>query len=77
MIVYNMKERGPFEYDKLILNSLSFHNLIHFSLKNEVESGESVKSLTALHKSVNEMFDKINKSSYSDKINKKYFNMED
>lgn len=28
MIVYNMRYRGPYEYDKLILNVFQYHNLV-------------------------------------------------
>lgn len=36
MIVYNMRYRGPYEYDKLILNVFQFHNLI-LRLKQEMQ----------------------------------------
>lgn len=28
MIIYNMRYRGPYEYDKLVLNVFQFHNLV-------------------------------------------------
>ena len=31
MIVYNLPYRGAFEYDKLVLNALSFHNHIQYT----------------------------------------------
>ena len=35
MIVYNMRYRGPYEYDKLILNVLQFHNEV-LDMKNRL-----------------------------------------
>lgn len=29
MIIYNLRYRGPYEYDKVILNVLQYHNTIH------------------------------------------------
>ena len=29
MIIYNMRYRGPYEYDKMVLNVLQYHNTIH------------------------------------------------
>ena len=29
MIVYNLRYRGPYEYDKMILNILQYHNTVH------------------------------------------------
>ena len=41
MIVYNMRYRGPYEYDKLVLNVFQYHNLI-LRLKQEMQ-GEDCK----------------------------------
>jgi hypothetical protein len=41
MIVYNFNHRGPFEYDKFVLNALQFHNEVdmfrekHFDLSGD------------------------------------------
>lgn len=39
MIKYNLRYRGPFEYDKLILNILQFSNEVKL-LKNNLNSNE-------------------------------------
>lgn len=33
MIVYNMRERGPLEYDKFVLNTFQYINMINFYIK--------------------------------------------
>lgn len=42
MIIYNMRYRGPFEYDKFCLNILQFYNevqhLTHFELSDQTGS---------------------------------------
>lgn len=36
MIIYNMRYRGPYEYDKTILNVLQFHNEV-LDMKDKLE----------------------------------------
>ena len=33
MIVYNMRERGPLEYDKFVLNTFQYINMINYYIK--------------------------------------------
>ena len=40
MIIYNMRYRGPYEYDKLILNVLQYHNEV-LGMKKKLESEDS------------------------------------
>ena len=55
MILYNMRYRGPYEYDKFILNVFQFHNEM-LDIENEInESTET--NLSAL---IEEMDESIN-----------------
>lgn len=49
MIVYNNRYRGPFEYEKFLLNILSFHNIVNeintYENDNVIEDFNSVVSL--------------------------------
>lgn len=57
MIVYNMRYRGPLEYDKFILNTLQFHNEINDLIDKELEKPDgSVGDLIAIQKLVDDMF---------------------
>ena len=40
MIFYNMRYRGPYEYDKFILNIFQYCNLIN-DIKNDLRDGEN------------------------------------
>lgn len=47
MIKYNMRYRGPYEYDKYALNILQFHNEVNrISDKLTKDSNSSLKKLT-------------------------------
>lgn len=58
MIVYNMIYRGPYEYDKLILNVFQYHNLV---LRIKIELEDKDCKLESLKESVDKMNDKIKK----------------
>ena len=47
MIHYNMRYRGPYEYEKFLLNVLQYSNMSHdFSSEvNEIEENETLKEL--------------------------------
>ena len=47
MIHYNMRYRGPYEYEKFLLNVLQYSNMSHdFSSEvNEIEDYETLKEL--------------------------------
>ena len=48
MIVYNMRYRGPYEYDKLVLNIFQYHNLV-LRLKQEMQGKDcKLEELTGL-----------------------------
>lgn len=56
MIVYNMRYRGPYEYDKFILNVFQFHNEM-IDLEKAVNSDNT--SLASNEK----LLDKLEKSA--------------
>lgn len=48
MIVYNMRYRGPLEYDKFVLNAFQFHNEVDAVLIKEFENSSNSKSFNQL-----------------------------
>lgn len=42
MILYNFRYRGPYEYDKFILNYMQIHNEVH-RIKRKSFPGEDVR----------------------------------
>lgn len=48
MIVYNMRYRGPLEYDKFVLNTLQFHNEVNGVLIKEFEESDNSKSFKSI-----------------------------
>lgn len=58
MIVYNMRYRGPLEYDKFVLNILQFHNEIHAIAKKEIETPE-FKNLAETQLKITNQYNKI------------------
>lgn len=72
MIYYNMRYRGPYEYDKFTLNILNYVNFVtdyindiedyQYSCPSSVDSDGYV-SLKEFEDKVNEAFDKTMKSS--------------
>lgn len=48
MILYNMRHRGPYEYDKLIQNCFQFHNEV-INLKNRTESEDEASIQDRIH----------------------------
>ena len=63
MIVYNMRYRGPYEYDKFILNVFQFHNEM-IDLEKAVNSdntslASNKKLLEKLEKSAEDICDQL------------------
>lgn len=56
MIVYNMRYRGPYEYDKFILNVFQFHNEM-------IDLEKAVNSDNASLASNEKLLDKLEKSA--------------
>lgn len=60
MIIYNMRERGPYEYDKFVLNILQLYNAVNLSELNElVQANNNTSSLTSLLFSINSLYDNL------------------
>ena len=56
MIVYNMRYRGPYEYDKFILNVFQFHNEM-------IDLEKAINSDNASLASNEKLLDKLEKSA--------------
>lgn len=71
MIVYNMRHRGPYEYDKFVLNVMQFHNEVNTmvtSIENATAGGinaykhqldDLIDKLDTLHKTLAYQQEKI------------------
>jgi hypothetical protein len=68
MIKYNFNYRGPFEYDKFILNALQLHNVITMFSEKKFEE-EDPESLLSIQKKINELFNIVMEDSISKKTN--------
>lgn len=56
-MIYNIRYRGPFEYDKYVLNILSYSNQVKLLLK-ESRSGE-IADIISMTKKIDEMTDNM------------------
>ena len=69
MILYNMRNRGPFEYDKFVLNILQLYNAINLAEINELKlTNEQIKSLSEIQDLINNYYNES--LSLLEKINK-------
>ena len=60
MILYNMRNRGPYEYDKFTLNILQIHNAVTLSELHELKDNkENKEALLKLHEDVNNVYDEL------------------
>lgn len=60
MILYNMRERGPYEYDKFVLNILQLYNAVNLAELNELsQSDMEQESLNSIYDSINSLYDKL------------------
>ena len=60
MILYNMRERGPYEYDKFVLNILQLYNAINLAEINELsQTNAGINSLNSMSTTVNSLYNKI------------------
>jgi len=64
MILYNMRYRGPYEYEKFILNVFQYHNEIlrmkkELNEKNEQNITELTEKLDKLREKVDELSNQI------------------
>ena len=68
MIRYNFPYRGPYEYEKFILNILQFHNTVFF-LQDEL-SHENIEGFNKMGKLINDAEKNIKESQKT--LNKSY-----
>lgn len=60
MIFYNMRFRGPYEYDKFTLNILQIHNAVTLSEMHELaDNGVNKDALLGIQKDVNQVYDAL------------------
>lgn len=60
MILYNMRNRGPYEYDKFTLNVLQIHNAVTLSETHEFSAKNTNKeALVYTQSSINEIYNKL------------------
>ena len=57
MITYNIRYRGPFEYDKFILNTYQLYNEI--KSMNKDFNDNSIIKIKAKQKELNDLFDAL------------------
>lgn len=55
MIHYNMRYRGPYEYEKFLLNILQYSNNAH-DFSGELNGLEEYKTLKELHDTISDLF---------------------
>ena len=57
MILYNIRYRGPFEYDKFVLNIFQIHNEVKMLVRkfNENEEG----NLLDIYKDINQIYESL------------------
>jgi len=54
MIIYNMRERGPLQYDKFILNTFQYINMInhYISKVNGIDFGNTVDNFDKVYNDI-------------------------
>lgn len=58
MIHYNMRYRGPYEYEKFVLNVLQYSNIAH-DFTSEIDSIKDYQTLKEIEATVTDLFNKI------------------
>lgn len=64
MILYNMRYRGPYEYDKTVLNVFQFHNEI-LSMTKELEE-QNEQNIKLIQDKIEILFQELD--SFSNRI---------
>lgn len=59
MIAYNMRYKGPLEYDKFILNILQFATEVNYIKDIELQEDEEYISILTMHKQITEYLSEI------------------
>jgi hypothetical protein len=74
-----MRERGPYEYDKFVLNILQLYNAVNLAEIHElVQATDGIESLNTISDSINSLYDSLvgtpNKSGVAEKVFVKHYN---
>jgi hypothetical protein len=68
MILYNMRERGPYEYDKFVLNILQIYNSINLAELSELDANKTeTNTLQLIANEIDKYYNEI--LSLSEQIN--------
>ena len=73
MILYNMRERGPFEYDKFVLNVFNIYNTIMLEENTEFKTNsKEYQNLLKIKETLDTYFNKFTgDDNYSDILESK------
>ena len=63
MILYNMRYRGPFEYDKFVLNIFQIHNEIRMLVRKFSENEED--NLIDVSKDIDQIYESLTNENNS------------
>lgn len=63
MIYYNMRYRGPYEYDKFTLNILNYVNYVNDYIYDANNLSDSYKTFKDLEEQINKAFENTLKNS--------------
>lgn len=82
MILYNMRNRGPYEYDKFTLNILQIHNAVTLSEMYELTANAANKeALIEIQRQLNEIYNNLigtnEKTGLAEKIYIDSFNIKE
>lgn len=63
MILYNMRYRGPFEYDKFVLNIFQIHNEVRMLVRKFSENEED--NLIDVSKDIDQIYESLTNENSS------------
>lgn len=70
MINYNIRYRGPYEYDKFILNVFQYSNAI-YDFENDMTNKGAYTTIKEIADTVDDIFDSVvRENGFNDKIYK-------
>ena len=59
MIKYNNRYRGPYEYDKFVLNIMNLYNAVKLCYINELNNNSDFKSLANINNNINSIYNTL------------------
>ena len=65
MIYYNMRYRGPYEYDKFTLNILNYVNYVNDYIYDMNNTSDEYDTLKQMQDEIDKVFDKAMENSQS------------